>query len=68
MVNPLNIILPFLFRRPRTEGVPYIQKHYQSVEEFVCVLRRFEKMPDDDLAGRIWTLAVRLSNASSLDC
>ena len=68
MVNPLNIILPFLFAKPKAKKeTDDIVKHYQETEEFASVLRRYMDMPEDDLAGRIWALAVRLSNATALD-
>ena len=73
MVNPLNIILPFLHSKPKAEKeaakirADDMIKHYQETEEFVSVLRRYMDMPEDDLTGRIWSLAVRLSNATALD-
>lgn len=67
MVNPLNIILPFLFAKPKqTEQMP--EKHPREMaEEFAGVLRTVADATDNDLGQRIYELAGRLSVATTLN-
>lgn len=66
MVNPLNIILPFLLtKRGAAEKADYA-KAYQKTEEFACTLLTLQPAPDN-LADQIWELAGRLSVATTLN-
>ena len=67
MVNPLNIILPFLFAKPKTAATPPEKHPFQAAEEFASVLRTVVDATDNDLGQRIYELAGRLSVATTLN-
>lgn len=67
MVNPLNIILPFLFAKPKTAATPPEKHPFQAAEEFASVLRTVADATDNDLGQRIYELAGRLSVATTLN-
>lgn len=66
MVNPLNIILPFLFAKPKSpESLP--ERHpMETAEEFASILRTVADVTDNDLGQRIYELAGHLSYATTL--
>lgn len=66
MVNPLNIILPFLFTKRGAEARTAHEKAYKKTEEFACTLLTLQPAPDN-LADQIWELAGRLSIATTLN-
>lgn len=66
MVNPLNIILPFLFTKRGAEARIGHEKAYKKTEEFACTLLALQPAPDN-LADQIWELAGRLSIATALN-
>ena len=66
MVNPLNIILPFLFTKRGVEARIGHEKAYKKTEEFACTLLTLQPAPDN-LADQIWELAGRLSIATALN-
>lgn len=66
MVNPLNIILPFLFAKPKPAATPPEKHPFQTAEEFASVLRTVANATDNDLGQRIYELAGRLSVATTL--
>lgn len=66
MVNPLNIILPFLFTKRGVEARIDHEKAYKKTEEFACTLLTLQPAPDN-LADQIWELAGRLSIATALN-
>lgn len=67
MVNPLNIILPFLFAKPKPAATPPEKHPFQEAEEFASVLRTVADATDNDLGLRIYELAGRLSVATTLN-
>lgn len=67
MVNPLNIILPFLFAKPKPAATPPEKHPFQAAEEFASVLRTVADATDNDLGQRIYELAGRLSIATTLN-
>ena len=67
MVNPLNIILPFLFAKPKPAATPPEKHPFQAAEEFASVLRTVADATDNDLGQRIYELAGRLSVATTLN-
>ena len=67
MVNPLNIILPFLFAKPIPAATPPEKHPFQAAEEFASVLRTVVDATDHDLGQRIYELAGRLSVATTLN-
>ena len=67
MVNPLNIILPFLFAKPKPAAAPPEKHPFQVAEEFASVLRTVADVTDNDLGQRIYELASRLSIATTLN-
>ena len=68
MVNPLNIILPFLFAKPGSAGLPPERHPMETAEEFASILRTVADSTDNDLGKRIYELAGRLSCATALGC
>lgn len=66
MVNPLNIILPFLFTKRGAAEKADHAKAYQKTEEFSCALLTLQPAPDD-LTDQIWELAGRLSVTTALN-
>ena len=67
MVNPLNIILPFLFAKPKPAATPPEKHPFQAAEEFASVLRTVADATDNDPGQRIYELAGRLSVATALN-
>lgn len=67
MVNPLNIILPFLFAKPKPAATPPEKHPFQAAEESASVLRTVADATDNDLGQRIYELAGRLSVATTLN-
>lgn len=67
MVNPLNIILPFLIAKPKLAATPPEKHPFQAAEEFASVLRTVADATDNDLGQRIYELAGRLSVATALN-
>lgn len=67
MVNPLNIILPFLFAKPKPAVQPPGKHPMETAEEFASVLRTVADATDKDLGQRIYELAVRLAGATTLN-
>lgn len=67
MVNPLNIILPFLFAKPKPAASPAERHPMETAEEFASVLRTVADATDNDLGQRIYELAGRLSVATTLN-
>ncbi len=67
MVNPLNIILPFLFAKPKPAATPPEKHPFQAAEEFASVLRTVADATDNDLGQHIYELAGRLSVATTLN-
>ena len=69
MGNPLNIILPFLFAKPRSAAALPPERHpMDAAEEFASILRTVADSTDNDLGQRIYELAGRLSCATTLGC
>lgn len=52
MVNPLNIILPLLFAKPKPAATPPEKHPFQAAEEFASVLRTVADATDNDLGQR----------------
>ena len=67
MVNPLNIILPLLFAKPKPAATPPEKHPFQAAEEFASVLRTVDDVTDNDLGQRIYELAGHLSVAPTLN-
>lgn len=67
MVNPLNIILPFLFTKPKPAATPPEKHPFQAAEEFASILRTVADATDNDLGHAIYELAGRLSVATTLN-
>lgn len=67
MVNPLNIILPFLFAKSKPAATQPEKHPFQAAEEFASVLRTVADATDNDLGQRIYELAGRLSVATTLN-
>lgn len=67
MVNPLNIILPFLFAKPKPAATSPEKHPFQAAEEFASILRTVDGATDNDLGQRIYELAGRLSVATTLN-
>lgn len=67
MVNPLNIILPFLFAKPKPTALQPERHPMETAEEFAKVLRTVADVTDNDLGQRIYELAGRLSVATTLN-
>lgn len=67
MVNPLNIILPFLFAKQKPAEWPTKRHPMETAEEFASVLRTVANSTDNDLGQRIYELAGRLSVATTLN-
>ena len=67
MVNPLNIILPFLFAKPKPAATPPEKHPFQAAEEFASVLRTVDGATDNDLGQRIYEMAGRLSVATTFN-
>lgn len=67
MVNPLNIILPFLFAKPKPAATPPEKHPFQAAEEFASILRTVDGATDNDLGQRIYELAGRLSVATTFN-
>jgi len=67
MVNPLNIILPFLFAKRKPAEQPPERHPMETAEEFASVLRTVANATDNDLGQRIYELAGRLSVATTLN-
>lgn len=67
MVNPLNIILPFLFAKRKPAEQPPERHPMETAEEFASVLRAVANATDNDLGQRIYELAGRLSIATTLN-
>ena len=47
MVNPLNIILPFLFTKRGAEARTAHEKAYKKTEEFSCTMLTLQPAPDN---------------------
>lgn len=67
MVNPLNIILPFLFAKPKPAVQPLERHPMETAEEFANVLRTVADTTDKDLGQRIYGLAGHLSASTTLN-
>lgn len=67
MVNPLNIILPFLFAKPKPAATLPEKHPFQAAEEFASILRTVADVTDNDLGQRIYELAGSLSVATTLN-
>lgn len=67
MVNPLSIILPHLFAKPKPATSPPEKNPIEEVEGLVCVLRNVAGVTDDGIGERIYAIASEMSCKTTLN-
>ena len=66
MVNPLNIILPFLHSKRQQQEVCAARNISEEIGGLAAVLRNFSAVPPNGLEDKIYALSVQLSQATTL--
>ena len=66
MVNPLNIILPFLHGKRQSQEAHEARNISDKVNEFAAALRGLSTAPPDGIEEKIYDFSVRLSQATTL--